>query len=298
MACSSKQFLVDKTISRMKYFLQSKSKSTFQSKSCTTLTNNFSKCRSVKRLLQMEMQACKWQVDEINNHQLRLKQACESVDNENQSLNISFWISSFCLVLKTESIEALILKLANQRIFHKLQFFIKNIQKIETVVETVKKDESEKIMDLFQNITTLFASTLNQAQIFTIQSYGQEILLCHEYFNIIQEIKKNIRVFCRIRCDETMSVGFLSECNKTREQHWEETNCQFIANHNSLQMKNKVRNKNTVCLDHLFEPSETQEEEEEEVFESTKQFITSFLDGYSVCIFVKYLCRLFVCEMC
>ncbi|ETO33239.1 hypothetical protein RFI_03869 [Reticulomyxa filosa] len=198
----------------MKYFLQSKSKSTFQLKSCTTLTNNFSKCRSMKRLLQMEMQACKHQVDEINDHQLGLKQAYESIDSENQSLNISFWISSFCLVLKTESIEALILKLANQRIFHKLQSFIENIQKIDVIVETVKKEKPEKIMDLFQKITTLFASTLNQAQIF--------------------KIKENIRVFCRIRCGETMSVEFLSECTQDtcislgRDQLASETKTQSV----------------------------------------------------------------------
>ncbi|ETO31462.1 kinesin-like protein Klp2, partial [Reticulomyxa filosa] len=237
-----------------------------------------------EKALQMEMQACKQQVDEINNHQLGLKQACESADNENQSHN--------------KSIETLILELTNQRILHKLQSFIENIQKIEIIVETVKKEESEKIMDLFQNITTLFGSTLNQAQILrvkaqkAIQSYGREILLRRKYFNIIQELKGNIRVFCRIRpltehelaCGETMSVEFLNERSKTRAQHWEETNCQFIASHNSLQIKNKVRNK-TVCFDHVFEPSATQEE----VFESTKQFITSLLDGYNVCIFVKYL---------
>ncbi|ETO34939.1 hypothetical protein RFI_02135 [Reticulomyxa filosa] len=148
----------------------------------------------MKRLLQMEMQACKRQVDEINNHWLGLKQACESVDNEDQSLN--------------KSIEALILELANQRILHKLQSFIESIQKTGIIIKTVKKEELEKIMNLFQNITTLFASTLNQAQIFS----------CCIYFSSAKS-KETIAYFVEFDVVKQCLVEFLSECNKTREHH-------------------------------------------------------------------------------
>ncbi|ETO01134.1 hypothetical protein RFI_36306 [Reticulomyxa filosa] len=109
------------------------------------------------------------ELHDINEQLLQMSQREKAFSNRNASMqeSISFWISSFYLVLKTESIKALILKLANQRILHKLQFFIESIQKTGIIIETVKKEEPEKIMDLFQKITTLFASTLNQAQILT-----------------------------------------------------------------------------------------------------------------------------------
>ncbi|ETN97469.1 hypothetical protein RFI_40060, partial [Reticulomyxa filosa] len=107
----------------------------------------------------------------------RNKYSSAWIDSKNP---VSFWISSFCLVLKTESIEALIMELANQRILHKLQSFIESIQKTGIIIETVKKEESEKIMDLFQSIITLFASTLNQAQIFSCLIYFSSVILTND----------------------------------------------------------------------------------------------------------------------
>ncbi|XP_071689031.1 kinesin-like protein KIN-14Q [Rutidosis leptorrhynchoides] len=92
-----------------------------------------------------------------------------------------------------------------------------------------------------------------------------------ELYNKIQELKGNIRVFCRCRplnseeIAEGASMAFDFEASKDGE----------------LRVKSNVAFKKNFKFDSVFSPQATQVD----VFEDTSAFATSVLDGYNVCIF-------------
>ncbi|ETO01049.1 hypothetical protein RFI_36390, partial [Reticulomyxa filosa] len=116
-----------------------------------------------------------------------------------------------------------------------------------------------------------------------LENYGREVALCRQYFNVIQEMKGTIRVYCRVRpllqndSSSEMSVEFVDECT-LRAYNPEEVQMNNINNSQARCGKN--RNK-TLEFDKDYQPNATQEQ----VFEDTKQLVTSVLDGYNVCIF-------------
>ncbi|KAJ0697642.1 putative minus-end-directed kinesin ATPase [Helianthus annuus] len=92
-----------------------------------------------------------------------------------------------------------------------------------------------------------------------------------ELYNKIQELKGNIRVFCRCRplnseeIAEGASMAFDFEASKDGE----------------LRVKSNVAFKKNFKFDSVFGPEANQVD----VFEDTSSFATSVLDGYNVCIF-------------
>ncbi|KAK9078136.1 hypothetical protein SSX86_002193 [Deinandra increscens subsp. villosa] len=92
-----------------------------------------------------------------------------------------------------------------------------------------------------------------------------------QLYNKIQELKGNIRVFCRCRplnseeIAEGASVAFDFEAAKDGE----------------LRVKPNVAFKKNFKFDSVFSPEANQVD----VFEDTSSFATSVLDGYNVCIF-------------
>nr|XP_043624723.1 kinesin-like protein KIN-14Q isoform X2 [Erigeron canadensis] len=92
-----------------------------------------------------------------------------------------------------------------------------------------------------------------------------------ELYNKIQELKGNIRVFCRCRplnseeIGEGASMAFDFEASKDGE----------------LRVKSNVAFKKNFKFDSVFSPEANQVD----VFEDTSAFATSVLDGYNVCIF-------------
>ncbi|CAN6839443.1 unnamed protein product [Brassica oleracea] len=91
-------------------------------------------------------------------------------------------------------------------------------------------------------------------------------------YNEVQELKGNIRVYCRIR-------PFLKGQNK------KETSIEYTGENGELVVANPVKQgKDThrfFKFNKVFGPSSTQEE----VFLDTQPLIRSLLDGYNVCIF-------------
>jgi len=104
------------------------------------------------------------------------------------------------------------------------------------------------------------------------------------YHNLLQELKGNIRVFCRVR----PSIN-----NEIKEIENYETDYITYPNDNSivlnqLNLKGKaVKNGNAFypqeeyTFDKIFKPQDSQEM----VFEEISQLVQSALDGYKVCIF-------------
>ncbi|KAK1416632.1 hypothetical protein QVD17_25747 [Tagetes erecta] len=92
-----------------------------------------------------------------------------------------------------------------------------------------------------------------------------------ELYNKIQELKGNIRVFCRCRplnleeIAEGASMAFDFEASKDGE----------------LRVKSNIAFKKNFKFDSVFSPEANQVD----VFEDTSSFATSVLDGYNVCIF-------------
>ncbi|KVH93162.1 Kinesin-like protein KIFC3 [Cynara cardunculus var. scolymus] len=92
-----------------------------------------------------------------------------------------------------------------------------------------------------------------------------------ELYNKIQELKGNIRVFCRCRplnseeIAEGASMAFDFEASRDGE----------------LRVKSNVAFKRNFKFDAVFSPQANQVD----VFEDTSPFATSVLDGYNVCIF-------------
>ncbi|KAI3525331.1 hypothetical protein L2E82_51564 [Cichorium intybus] len=92
-----------------------------------------------------------------------------------------------------------------------------------------------------------------------------------ELYNKIQELKGNIRVFCRCRplnseeIAEGASMAFDFEASRDGE----------------LRVKSNIAFKKNYKFDSVFTPEANQVD----VFEDTSPFATSVLDGYNVCIF-------------
>eukprot|EP01083_Nonionella_stella_P005950 17178_1 len=128
---------------------------------------------------------------------------------------------------------------------------------------------------LFKPFALLMENQMNELRDRCKQSlceYNKEVSLRRRYFNDIQELKGNIRVYCRIR-------PLLSHEMKNQYTSKVEAMDDFKV---KLEVKTKEKTKyKTFEFDRVFSKRSTQNE----VFDDTKELITSVLDGYNVCIF-------------
>ena len=92
--------------------------------------------------------------------------------------------------------------------------------------------------------------------------YHREVLQRKVLYNKLQELRGNIRVFCRCRYDRNADNAL----NFTSDQ--------------DLSLVSAQGQKKSFRFDRVFSPSSTQEE----VFQDTLPLITSCVDGYNVCI--------------
>lgn len=92
--------------------------------------------------------------------------------------------------------------------------------------------------------------------------YHREVMQRKLLYNQLQELRGNIRVFCRCRYDPKADNVFT------------------FASDQDLNVVSASGQKKTFRFDRVFSPSSTQEE----VFQDTLPLITSCVDGYNVCI--------------
>lgn len=126
-------------------------------------------------------------------------------------------------------------------------------------------------MNLFAAAARKLISAKSQSE----KAYNREVALRRRYFNQIQELKGNIRVYCRVRpllpdemeAEHTMKVRSLDKYQVYIEK---------LAENDRDTDRHK-----TFEFDNVFPIRATQDE----VFEETKELITSVLDGYNVCLF-------------
>jgi len=141
-----------------------------------------------------------------------------------------------------------------------------NQQQMEAITELkLTVDKLSKQVDNTKAELHLQQGNLSQRQGYIISlenQLAQAELTRRELHNIIQELKGNIRVFCRVRPALSASdVALQSAENKITLEHLTET-----YNFN---------------FDRVFEPLATQEA----IFDEVSGLVQSALDGYKVCIF-------------
>nr|CCA14324.1 kinesinlike protein putative [Albugo laibachii Nc14] len=104
-----------------------------------------------------------------------------------------------------------------------------------------------------------------------VESYQRELKERKRLFNLVQELKGNIRVLCRVR---PMSKSEVANGCKLA--------CKFVpGNSKEITLSGERGKMKAWEFDHVFDASSTQEE----IFTEIKPLVTSILDGYNVCIF-------------
>ncbi|KIM88322.1 hypothetical protein PILCRDRAFT_771135 [Piloderma croceum F 1598] len=96
--------------------------------------------------------------------------------------------------------------------------------------------------------------------------------------NMVQELKGNIRVFCRVRPVLGLEAGEEAEI---RYPDWRDRREIVVESTSESAMGQERKEVYNFGFDRVFEPSSTQEE----VFEEISQLAQSCTDGYNVCIF-------------
>lgn len=121
-----------------------------------------------------------------------------------------------------------------------------------------------------KNEQTAAILKLQAAQLAELEGlYKEEQALRKRYFNMIEDMKGKIRVYCRVRP--------LSAKEKTDN----EKNIVISADEFTVEHPWKDERAKQHLYDHVFDGSATQED----VFEDTKYLVQSAVDGYNVCIF-------------
>lgn len=101
-----------------------------------------------------------------------------------------------------------------------------------------------------------------------VENYKREMKERKRLFNLVQELKGNIRVLCRVR-----------PISKTEVNNGSKMICKFTNEEITLAgEKGKLK---TWEFDRVFDMNSTQDQ----LFSEVRPLVTSILDGYSVCIF-------------
>lgn len=138
-----------------------------------------------------------------------------------------------------------------------------NLKELEDLRE-MKEDIDRK------NEQTAAILKMQGAQLAEFEAlYKEELVLRKRYFNIIEDMKGKIRVYCRLR---PLTPKEMSE----KERNVLTSVDEFTVQHLGRDEKIKQH-----CYDRVFDGNATQED----VFNDTRYLVQSAVDGYNVCIF-------------
>ncbi|KAI3893075.1 hypothetical protein MKW92_010033 [Papaver armeniacum] len=134
---------------------------------------------------------------------------------------------------------------------------------------TSTKKEVEVLQVQFQSDLEQIGSQVQELASAAL-GYGRVVKENRDLYNMVQDLKGNIRVYCRVK------PSFSSEAK---------TVIDFIGNDGSLMVVDPLKSQNDgrkgFQFNRVFGPSASQEE----VYNDTQPLIRSVMDGYNVCIF-------------
>lgn len=142
-------------------------------------------------------------------------------------------------------------------------------------LESGSQEQSQAFERLNQQLMNALAET-NEAK----EKLRREETLRRKLHNQVQELKGNIRVFCRVRpsleteASQTAQIQFPDETSDCKE-------ISVLGPEEKSSLGNITRKNNIFSFDRVFGPST----QNADVFEEISQLVQSALDGYNVCIF-------------
>ncbi|KAF9900006.1 kinesin-like nuclear fusion protein [Linnemannia zychae] len=210
-------------------------------------------------------------MDELKVTQARLKQETEALQMKLQSKNSQLEIqmqenTGLRSTISTQSANCSALEGDNRALKMKVECTENTLKQRNATIENLEQKliESKRLVkDLEQRIR-------------------QEETIRRRLHNTIQELRGNIRVFCRVRpvissANGTKKGSLTASINYPDIEGREIEFSQSTENATGTQVAKAY----PFTFDRVFQPSSTQED----VFEEISQLVQSALDGYNVCIF-------------
>jgi len=168
----------------------------------------------------------------------------------------------------------------DERIMTVCKNMFTKFQTVRTTLDSIRSEKVEmveKMNDFFPNIQQILTKAFgfNQKLVSEVtDKYKREMSLRRKYFNQLQELRGNIRVFCRVRplLPFELNKGYRS--------------CVTFPEEGQL-IVHQADKKSDDIIEHFFEFDQVYDPEtsQEEACEDTSEYIQSVMDGYNVSIF-------------
>ncbi|ETO31642.1 hypothetical protein RFI_05478 [Reticulomyxa filosa] len=146
------------------------------------------------------------------------------------------------------------------------------LQKEMNEIKTAKIEQLEKMNEFFPNFKDLLTRSFGFHQNLVdglMEKYKSELTLRRKYFNMLQDLRGNIRVFCRVRplLPFEIKKGY--------------SECITFPVEGSMLIKDDKDQQLKFDFDQVYTPQTSQEK----VSEDTTEYVQSVMDGYNVSIF-------------
>lgn len=227
-----------------------------------------------------ELLGCKADRDKL----VALEKQLTALEQDGQSAVPSLALKAKSSESDTLRMENVALKMKIHSIRRRLEFPMANpetallIKNLHGQVVILREDKDRVLRDTESSLNAmtamaiqaakmsqgLAASVRQQVEDITVK-YRAEVLQRKLLYNKVQELRGNIRVFCRVRQDERL------EKDNNIFEYPSSSEVLVVSQHGEKQLMD---------FDHVYGPSATQEN----VFDDTRPIIMSCVDGYNVCI--------------
>ncbi|KAF9344923.1 kinesin-like nuclear fusion protein [Mortierella sp. AD094] len=220
--------------------------------------------RSLRSQHSMEM-------EQLRMMQARLKQETEMLETKLRSTNTQLDQQmqenmSLRATISTQSSNCLALESDNRALKMKIERTENTLAQRESTIETLERKLSESQM------------TVQELE----QRIRQEETIRRRLHNTIQELKGNIRVFCRVRPVVRPEGASKTETTTALIKYPDQEGREIEFSHATESATgSQIEKTYPFTFDKVFQASSTQDD----VFEEISQLVQSALDGYNVCIF-------------
>lgn len=138
--------------------------------------------------------------------------------------------------------------------------------------------QEKSALDLIEisDLKNQFETSQTEAQVLKDKLHSEEIIR-RQLHNTIQELKGNIRVFCRVR-PILEGEGDNKDSQAHIQYSEDDLNSIVMSQHSESASGNVLSKEYPFTFDKVFQPSSCQQD----VFEDISQLVQSALDGYNV----------------